>query len=123
MWWDKVCLKSGEPWEVGFCQGLMNSSSFVCIVTKSGINDEDSGDQRNFWALKEESSCDNVLLEHRLAVELNTIQRESLINLGRVQQACAHVASTGGSNDSSNIRLLPRAQSSANSLPDIAVAE
>ncbi len=73
VWWDKECLKSGEPWEVGFCQGLMNSNSFVCIVTKSGINDEDSGDRRNFWALKEESSCDNVLLEHRLAVELNAM--------------------------------------------------
>jgi hypothetical protein len=83
VWWDKVCLKGGEPWERGFCGGIMNSSAFVCVLSKGAINDEDSGETRNYWKLKEDSSCDYVLLEHRLAVELNT--------MGVIKKVCLEI--------------------------------
>jgi serine/threonine protein kinase len=70
VWWDKKCLQPGEPWENGFCGGVMNSSAFVCVLSKGAINDESSGEVRNYWALSADSGCDFVLLEHRLAVEL-----------------------------------------------------
>ncbi len=73
VWWDKVCLRPGEPWERGFCGGVMNSSAFVCVLSKGAINDEGSGETRNYWSLRAESGCDYVLLEHRLAVELNAM--------------------------------------------------
>jgi serine/threonine protein kinase len=72
VWWDKVCLAPGVPWEEGFCQGLVNSRSFVCIVSKGAINHPDKP-WNNFGALTQSSSCDNVLLEHRLALELRLL--------------------------------------------------
>lgn len=72
VWWDKMDLKDGEPWEEGFCAGLCSSLIFVCIVSKDGINN-----QQRYWHnlsfLNENSSCDNVVLEHRMALELQSL--------------------------------------------------
>lgn len=72
VWFDKKCLKPGEPWEEGFCSGLCSSMTFVCILSKEGINSKDKAWQ-NFGKLTKDSPCDNVHLEHRLALELRTL--------------------------------------------------
>jgi len=63
VWWDKRCLKHGVSWEEGFCDGLIKSRCFVPIVSRAAIKSQ-------FESLVESSDCDNVLLEHRLALEL-----------------------------------------------------
>ena len=63
VWWDKKCLAAGVPWEDGFCDGLVNSRSFVCIISEAAVSE-------SFSSLTETSPCDNVLLEHQLAIEL-----------------------------------------------------
>ena len=62
VWWDKKCLLTGVDWEEGFCEGLVKSRGFVALLSRAGL--------QNFESLKESSSCDNVLLEYRLAAEL-----------------------------------------------------
>jgi hypothetical protein len=69
VWWDKKCLLPGEPWEEGFCRGLVKSAVFIPILSKGAIRHPTSARQ-NFELLTESSACDNVLLEHRLALEL-----------------------------------------------------
>jgi hypothetical protein len=66
---DSKCLKDGEPWEKGFCEGLVDSSIFVPLLSQSAINHPDK-EWQNFSKLQEDSRCDNVLLEHRVALEL-----------------------------------------------------
>jgi len=63
VWWDKECLKPGVSWEEGFCDGLVKSRCFVPLLSRKAI-------KSRFEALTENSWCDNVLLEYRLAVEL-----------------------------------------------------
>lgn len=62
VWWDVKCLKDGENWEAGFCRGLINSAVFVCVLSRKALE--------NFKNLEQGSKCDNVLLEHHLALEL-----------------------------------------------------
>jgi hypothetical protein len=50
----------------------MNSSAFVCILSNEAINHPDK-DWQNFGKLAEDSRCDNVFLEHRLALELKQL--------------------------------------------------
>lgn len=69
VWWDKLCLEPGVPWKEGFCAGLVNSRTFVCLLSREAINSP-SKDRQNFSKLTEDSNCDNVFLEHRLALEL-----------------------------------------------------
>lgn len=69
VWWDKRCLKAGQPWEEGFCEGLVSSATFVAILSRDAINSSNKTRQ-NFSELTENSPCDNVLLEWRLALEL-----------------------------------------------------
>ena len=73
VWWDKVCLEPGVNWEDGFCKGLVSSKAFVPLLSRKGINNPDKAWQ-NFSKLKaDQPNCDNVLLEHRLAVELHEL--------------------------------------------------
>jgi len=65
-----MCLLPGESWEVGFCNGLVKSSIFVPILTRGAINSP-TNTRSSFPALTEASGCDNVLLEHRLALEMH----------------------------------------------------
>ena len=69
VYWDKFCLKPGVDWEQGFCEGLVSSRAFVPLLSRDAINHPDK-DGQNFSKLTADSKCDNVFLEHRLAVEL-----------------------------------------------------
>ena len=64
VWWDKKCLQPGADWEEGFCEGLINSRAFVALMSRGGL--------QSFEHLTESSRCDNVLLEYRLALELQS---------------------------------------------------
>jgi len=61
VWWDKKCLKPGQPWEDGFADGLFSSSILVPVLSKGAL--------ATFATLTPDSPCDNVLLEHLLALE------------------------------------------------------
>jgi serine/threonine protein kinase len=69
VWWDKKCLPMGKNWKESFCAGLLNSGSFLCLLSKNGVNNSNVLRQ-DFSRLEEISDCDNVLLEIRLALEL-----------------------------------------------------
>ena len=69
VYWDKFCLEPGVDWEQGFCEGLVSSRAFVPLLSRDAINHPDK-DWQNFSKLTADSKCDNVFLEHRLAVEL-----------------------------------------------------
>jgi len=62
VWWDKRCLPAGQPWEQGFADGLCCSDVFVPVLSKAAL--------ANYKDLTAASACDNVLLEHQLALEL-----------------------------------------------------
>jgi hypothetical protein len=66
---DSERLAPGESWEEGFCDGLAKSRSMVVLYSRGAINDPNS-DRSNFSRLEEQSPCDNLLLESRLAIEL-----------------------------------------------------
>jgi Protein kinase domain/TIR domain len=63
VWWDKKCIEDGKRWEDEFCDGLVQSRVFVCLVSKDAVAGP-------FRRLTVNSPCDNVLLEHQLALEL-----------------------------------------------------
>ena len=69
VYWDKFCLEPGVDWEQGFCEGLVSSRAFVPLLSRDAINHPDK-DWQNFSKLTADSKCDNVFLEHCLAVEL-----------------------------------------------------
>ena len=69
VYWDKLCLEPGVDWEQGFCEGLVSSRAFVPLLSRDAINHPEK-DWQNFSKLTGDSKCDNVFLEHRLAVEL-----------------------------------------------------
>jgi serine/threonine protein kinase len=72
VWWDKKCLEPGMPWEQGFCAGLVHSKTFVCLLSRHAINHPQKSSQ-NFSQLTKDSPCDNVLLEHRLALQFRAL--------------------------------------------------
>lgn len=72
VWWDKKSLKPGEDWKDGFCAGLICSKIFVCLLSREAINSP-TVSNNNFSVISESSPCDNVLLEHRLALELRSL--------------------------------------------------
>ena len=66
---DKMCLLPGVDWEQGFIQGVVSSRAFVPLLSRDAINNPIEG-KPNFSKLTLESPVDNVLLEYRMAVEL-----------------------------------------------------
>eukprot|EP01035_Chromulina_nebulosa_P023920 gene23920-biopygen15635 len=68
VWWDKKSLIPGVPWQEGFCDGLVKSLVFLPILSRDAINNS-SVEKQNFTLLSRSSNCDNLLLEHRLALE------------------------------------------------------
>eukprot|EP01030_Chromulinospumella_sphaerica_P034340 gene34340-biopygen9396 len=63
VYWDARCLEDGQNWEEGFCSGVVDCRFFVPLLSRNGLS--------NFSTLDDASKpCDNVLLEHRLALEL-----------------------------------------------------
>lgn len=75
VWLDKECLLPGQLWEEGFCIGLVNSATFVCLLSRGAINHAEKPRQC-FAKLAADSMCDNVLLEWNMALELR--QRDML---------------------------------------------
>ena len=71
VWLDRECLSPGVAWEVGFVDGLLSSRVFMPIVSRDAINHPSDASQR-ISSLSEESDCDNLLMEWRLALELHT---------------------------------------------------
>jgi serine/threonine protein kinase len=71
VWWDKKSLLPGQPWNDGFCDGFVKSRVFLPILSREAINDP-SDARCSFASLTETSPCDNVLLEHSLALEFRT---------------------------------------------------
>jgi serine/threonine protein kinase len=69
VFWDKQDLHKGREWEKEFCEGLVCSHVFVPLLSQAAVKNPDNP-RANFEMLMEESDCDNVLLEHRLALEL-----------------------------------------------------
>eukprot|EP01042_Synura_sphagnicola_P036640 gene36640-biopygen15342 len=69
VWWDKKSLKAGVPWEEGFCNGLIQSRTFVCLMSEEALAHPNC-DRQSFTRLSVGSPCDNVLLEYQLALEL-----------------------------------------------------
>jgi hypothetical protein len=70
---------------LGFCNGLAKSCIFLPILSRGAINDVNNS-RSNFTALTASSNCDNVLLEHRLALELQ--QRGDALVENTQQQQC-----------------------------------
>ena len=66
---DANCLKSGVDWEQGFIEGVVSSRAFVPLLSRDAINNPIEG-KPNFSKVTLESPVDNVLLEYRMAVEL-----------------------------------------------------
>ena len=56
-------MPPGQPWEEGFADGLCSSDVFVPVLSKASL--------APFAQLTAASACDNVLLEHQLALELH----------------------------------------------------
>ena len=69
VWLDRECLLPGQPWEEGFCEGLINSATFVCLLSRGAIN-HPTKPWQCFSKMTETSKCDNVLLEWNMALEL-----------------------------------------------------
>jgi hypothetical protein len=80
VWFDKVCIGATVNWRKAFMTGVMKSEMIVIILSKGAINhtcdsatptEDEIWDmqKRSYPELKEDSPCDNVLLEHRLAGE------------------------------------------------------
>jgi hypothetical protein len=80
VWYDKVCIGPTVNWRDAFMKGVMKSSMIVTLLSKGAINhtcdsatptEDEIWDmmKRSYPELKEDSPCDNVLLEHRLAGE------------------------------------------------------
>jgi ankyrin repeat protein/serine/threonine protein kinase len=96
VWMDRKSLEEGHPWEEGFCRGLVQSSVFVCLISASVVGDKCSG--RGFHQLAEDSPCDNVLLEHLLALELKELTLLSNVHpifIGRSLDNSSPPRSTG----------------------------
>lgn len=69
IWFDKKCLEAGVDWKEGFCAGLANSRTFISLLSRGAINNPQQP-RCCYPRLTEDSPCDNVLLEQRLALEL-----------------------------------------------------
>ncbi len=79
---DQKELKVGEGWESGFSKAIMNSRMVVFIISRGTFNcihgRECTTCPENVAQLEAKGSCDNVILEYDLALEL--------FELGRVQK-------------------------------------
>ena len=79
VWWDKTNLRVGEPWDQGFCHGLVKSRTFIALLSKEAIHSPTKL-SNNWTNLSTDAVCDNVLLEHRFALELR--------ELGFIEKIC-----------------------------------
>lgn len=62
VWWDRKCLERGQLWADGIANGLCGSDVFVPVLSRGALGP--------CAELEASSRCDNVVLEHQLALEL-----------------------------------------------------
>jgi len=67
VWWDKRALSLGDNWRSAFCLGLARSKVFVPLVSHAALQEWPRLDPAT-------AKCDNLLLEHRLALELQALK-------------------------------------------------
>ena len=99
VWWDKECLPKGKSWEEGFADGLFGSALFVPILSKAAL--------APFAGLDAQAGCDNVFLEHRLALEMlarGRIKRIFPIFVGERREDSSQQPSFGDANPG---KILP----------------
>ena len=58
--------------EDGFCDGLVKSRTIIMLLSRDAINHA-TNKRQSFVELTAESPCDNVLLEHRMALEFRAL--------------------------------------------------
>jgi len=98
VWWDKRCLTAGQPCEQGFADGLCSCDVFV----KAGL--------ARLAYLTATSACDNVLIEHQLALvlqhcgDLRVIFPSSCASTGTTLNSATHTATF------SKVGVCPRAK-------------
>ena len=63
-WWDVACLEPGKRWEDGFADGLFGAVVFVPVLSKAAL--------APFSKLRADSANDNVFLEYRGALEMES---------------------------------------------------
>jgi ankyrin repeat protein/serine/threonine protein kinase len=61
---------AGDLWRDAFCQALATSRVFVPIISRNAVNAGTETPARHWPSLLNDSPIDNVMLEHRLALEL-----------------------------------------------------
>lgn len=62
VYWDVESLEDGQDFVQGFVTGISSTCVFVPVLSRKGLE--------SFSRLECDSRCDNVLLEHRMALEL-----------------------------------------------------
>ena len=100
VYWDKLCLEPGVDWEQGFCEGLVSSRAFVSLLSRDAINHPDIAWQNFSKLTADQPNCDNVFLEHRLAVELQglgLIEKMFPIFIGNLNAATSEYSHYFGS--------------------------
>ncbi len=72
VWSDALLSRDslGDKWRNAFCDALAASRVFVPIISRGAVNAGAAIPARHWPALAADSKTDNVLLEHRLALEL-----------------------------------------------------
>jgi hypothetical protein len=98
VWLDTKRLEPGKHWQEEFVKGLADSKIFMPVLSREAINSASKPNQ-NFSALKSDSDCDNVLLEHRVALELKQRGMISYINPVLIGDRVAHSAAVGVCDD------------------------
>jgi len=63
VWWDKLCLEDGKRWEEGFADGLCSANVFIPVLSRAAL-----ASCADLTA--DSDTCDNLVLEHQLAIEL-----------------------------------------------------
>ena len=71
IFWDRECLKTGENFENAFGSAICNCSLVVMFISRDLL--------LRLKKLEPGSPCDNVLLEHQIAVSLASIRNTSIL--------------------------------------------
>ena len=71
IFWDRECLKTGEDWENAFGSALCNCSLVVMFISRALL--------LRLKGLTSASLCDNVLLEHQMAVSLKEMGKAQIL--------------------------------------------
>jgi ankyrin repeat protein/serine/threonine protein kinase len=79
VWVDRKETTDASPWEDEFCDGLIQSKVFVCLISTDAVARKELSAGSSFITLTSDSPCDNLLLEHQLAFELTSMSKLPLV--------------------------------------------